>query len=274
MSLIIDCSNKTVVVVGGTNGINRGIAEQFAAHGANVAVASRSQDKVDDTVASLKSIGTGAAMGFSVDVRDAEGVQTGLKTVHQTFGDFDVLISGAAGNFPAMARSMSPNAFKSVIDIDLMGTFHVMNAAYPYLRKPGASVINISAPQAFLPLEAQSHVCAAKAGVDMITRTLSLEWGPEGIRINSIVPGPIDETEGLERLAPTPELREMTIQSVPLKRIGYKSDIANVCMFLGSELSSYISGVVLPVDGAWSLGGCGGMGNFLSKFARAQEPNN
>lgn len=271
MSLSMDFTDKTVVVVGGTSGINRGIAEQFAAHGAKVAVASRSQDKVDDTVAALKQAGASAAMGFAVDVRDAEGVAAGLKSVHEAFGDFDILISGAAGNFPAMARSMSPNAFKSVIDIDLMGTFHVMHGAYPFLRKPGASVINISAPQAYLPMEAQSHVCAAKAGVDMITRTLSMEWGGEGIRINSIVPGPIDETEGMDRLAPTPELREMTIQSVPLKRIGYKTDIANACMFLGSDLASYISGVVLPVDGAWSHGGCGGIGQFLAKFARAQE---
>jgi len=271
MSLVMDFAGKTVVVVGGTSGINRGVAEQFAEQGAKVAVASRSQDKVDDTVVALKKAGASAAMGFAVDVRDAEGVRAGLKSVHEAFGDFDVLISGAAGNFPAMARSMSPNAFKSVIDIDVLGTFHVLNGAYPFLRKPGSSVINISAPQSYLPLEAQSHVCAAKAGVDMITRTLSLEWGSDGIRINSVVPGPIDETEGMDRLAPTPELREMTIQSVPLKRIGYKKDIANACMFLGSDLASYISGVVLPVDGAWSQGGCGGIGQFLGEFARSQE---
>ena len=267
MSLVIDFKGKVVVVVGGTSGINRGVAEQFAAQGAKVAVASRSQEKVDDTVSSLLELGAEAAIGVAFDVRDAEAVKNGLEHIHSAWGDIEVLISGAAGNFPALASRMSPNAFKSVIDIDLMGTFHVMNAAYPLLKKPGASVINISAPQAFLPMAAQSHVCSAKAGVDMITRTLSLEWGPDGIRINSIVPGPIDETEGMDRLAPTKELRDMTVKSVPMKRLGYKKDIANACMFLGSDLSTYVSGVVLPVDGAWSQGGCGGIGQFLADFA-------
>ena len=117
-------------------------------------------------------------------------------------GELDILVSGAAGNFPALANDMSPNGFKSVVDIDLLGSFHVLRSAFPYLTKPGASVINISAPQAFVPMPMQSHVCAAKAGVDMLTRTLALEWGPYGIRINSISPGPIADTEGMRRLAP------------------------------------------------------------------------
>ena len=139
-----DYSDKTVVVVGGTSGINRGIAELFAQHGARVAVASRSQDKVDDTVAALKTYDI-EAMGFSADVRNSEAINQGLQQVHKAFGDFDVVVSGAAGNFPAMAMGMSANAFRSVIEIDLLGTFHVMQGAYPYLKKPGASVINISA---------------------------------------------------------------------------------------------------------------------------------
>ncbi len=271
MSLVMDFAGKAVVVVGGTSGINRGVAEQFAAHGAKVAVASRRQDKVDDTVAALKAAGAAEAMGFTCDVRDIDSVRAGLEQVHQAFGDFDVLVSGAAGNFPALAADMSANAFKSVIDIDLMGTFHVMNAAYPLLKRPGASIINISAPQAWIPMQAQSHVCAAKAGVDMITRTLSMEWGEEGVRINSVVPGPIDGTEGMERLAGTEELREMTRKSVPLQRLGQKSDIANICMFLGSDLASYVSGTVIPVDGAWSHAGLGGISDSLAKFARAQK---
>lgn len=266
MAITLDFTNKTVVVVGGTSGINRGVAEEFARQGARVAVASRSQDKVDDTVASLKALGA-EAMGFSTDVRSPETVAAGLASVHQAFGDFDVLVSGAAGNFPATAKGMSTNAFKAVVEIDLLGTFHVMKGAYDYLKKPGASIINISAPQAFLPMMAQSHVCAAKAGVDMVTRTLAMEWGPEGIRINSVVPGPIDKTEGMARLAPTEELRQMTVDSVPLKRMGETIDIANACLFLGSDLAAYVSGVILPVDGGWSQGGCGGMSHALMGFA-------
>lgn len=267
MSVSLDFTGKTVVVVGGTSGINRGVAELFAKHGAQVAVASRSQEKVDDTVSALKQLGA-EAMGFCADVRDIDAVAAGLADVHQAFGDFDVLVSGAAGNFPATAKGMSANAFKTVVEIDLLGTFHVMKSAEPFLKKPGASVINISAPQAYVPMEAQSHVCSAKAGVDMITRTLAMEWGEAGVRINSVVPGPIDGTEGMDRLAPTPELRQQCVDSVPLARMGSPEDIGNACLFLGSPLASYISGVILPVDGAWSLGGCGGMSHSLRAFAR------
>ncbi|MGB5325416.1 MAG: SDR family oxidoreductase [Pseudomonadales bacterium] len=259
MSLNLDFSGKTVVVIGGTSGINRGIAELFALHGAKVAVASRSQEKVDDTVAKLESLGA-EAMGFSADVREPEAVTAGLAAVHRAYGDFDVLVSGAAGNFPAMVSDLSPKGFKTVVEIDLLGTFHVMKGAYPFLKKPGASVINISAPQAFLPMQAQSHVCAAKAGVDMVTRTLALEWGPEGIRVNSVTPGPIDGTEGMARLAPTEEIRQHVVKSVPMKAMGLPVDIGHACAFLASPLASYISGIILPVDGGWSTAGCGNMG--------------
>ena len=266
MSIEINFDNKVVVVVGGTSGINRGIATSFAALGAKIAVASRSQQKVDDTVAELTGLGA-EAMGFAADVRDPEAVAQGLHSVHERFGDFDVLVSGAAGNFPALANDLSVNGFRSVIDIDLCGTFHVMKAAFPLLRKPGASVINISAPQAFIPMKAQLHVCAAKAGVDMITRTLALEWGSSGVRVNSVVPGPIAGTEGMARLAPTEAARAKTAASVPLGRLGNTADIGNACLFLGSELASYISGVILPVDGGWSQNDCGGLSDYLGALA-------
>ena len=167
---MFDLTNKNVVVIGGTSGINRGIAEHFAEAGARVAVASRTQSKVDDTVECIKALGA-ESMGFVADVREYDQIEQGIKTVAESWGDIDVLISGAAGNFPAMADKMSPKGFKAVTDIDLLGTYHVMRAAYPYLKRPGSSVINISAPQALMPMVAQAHVCAAKAGVDMITRT-------------------------------------------------------------------------------------------------------
>lgn len=258
-------NDKVVVVVGGTSGINRGVAECFAKAGAKVAVASRSQEKVDDTVEALKALGA-QSMGFSADVRDPEAVQAGLQAVAEAWGEFDVVVSGAAGNFPALANGMSANGFKSVVDIDLLGTFHVMQAIYPHLKKPGASVINISAPQAFLPMVAQTHVCSAKAGVDMITRCLALEWGSDGIRINSIVPGPIEGTEGMSRLAPTPELLEKARKSVPLERLGQTADIGNAAMFLSSDIATYISGVVLPVDGGWSLSGASSLSAMLGSF--------
>lgn len=267
MAIELDFTGKNVVVIGGTSGINRGIAELFAKHGAKVSVASRKQEKVDDTVASLKSLGA-ESMGFTCDVRKQEEVAAGLAKVHEAFGDIDILVSGAAGNFPAFANGMSANGFRSVIEIDLLGTFHVMQAAYPHLTKPGASIINISAPQAFLPMVAQSHVCAAKAGVDMVTRCLALEWGPEGIRVNSLVPGPIDGTEGMARLAPTPELMEYTKESVPMKRLGLPEDLGNAALFLASPLASYLSGAIIPVDGGWSLSGASDLSNMLGDILK------
>jgi len=265
MSSEFNFQGKNVLVVGGTSGINRGIAECFARAGARVAVASRSEDKVSDTVLSLQALGV-EALGFICDVRKPEEIKAGIESVSSAWGELDVLVSGAAGNFPALANGMSANGFKSVVDIDLLGTFHVMQAAYPHLKKPGAAIINISAPQAFLPMVAQAHVCAAKAGVDMITRCLALEWGPEGIRINSIVPGPIEGTEGMKRLAPTPEFMEKAKESVPLKRLGQTEDIGNMCLFLASDQASYVSGTVIPVDGGWSLGGASGLSSQLGEL--------
>ncbi len=268
---MLDFNDKTVVVIGGTSGINRGIATSFAKHRARVAVASRDQGKVDNTVRELEQLGADAH-GFAADVRNKEDLETGMGEVHQRWGDFDVLVSGAAGNFPALANAMSANGFKSVVDIDLLGTFHVMQSAYPYLRKPGASIVNVSAPQAFLPMIGQSHVCAAKAGVDMITRTLAMEWGADGIRVNSVVPGPIEGTEGMKRLAPTPELLEKSRLSVPLQRLGKPEDLGNACMFLASELASYVSGAVIPIDGGWSLAGASSLSSALGKVLQASTP--
>ena len=271
MSINLDFSGKNVVVVGGTSGINRGIAESYAALGTRVAVASRSQDKVDDTVASLKKAGAAQALGATFDVRDNDAVVENLTGFHEQLGDFDILISGAAGNFPAFGADMSVNAWKSVIDIDLMGTIHVMKAAYPLLRRPGASVINISAPQAYMPYETQAHVCAAKAGVDQITRTLALEWGAEGIRINSVVPGIIENTEGFRRLAGAPGVADRIAEATPLQRLGAREDIANACLFLTSELAQFVTGQVIVIDGGLYLRGSGQLGQELAGALRAMQ---
>jgi NAD(P)-dependent dehydrogenase (short-subunit alcohol dehydrogenase family) len=268
MTISFDFRNKNILVVGGTSGINRGIAETFAKAGARVGVVSRSPEKVEDTVQSLKNIGAAEATGFAADVREAEALTSGIAKIAGAWGAFDAVVSGAAGNFPALAMGMSPNGFRSVIEIDLLGTFHVMQAIYPHLKKPGASIINISAPQAEIPMAGQSHVCAAKAGVDMITRTLCLEWGSEGVRINSIIPGPIDNTEGMKRLAPTEAMRRAVTQSVPLQRMGSTDDIANACLFLASDFASYITGAVIPVDGGWAQGGVAMVGAGLAKMLK------
>lgn len=262
----LNLSGQTVFVSGGTSGINLGIAECFIDQGCNVFVIGRKQDKLDKAVAALNARYKGTATGACTDVRDYQGVKAVFQACADRFGQIDVLVSGAAGNFPALANGLSPNGFQSVIDIDVRGSFHVLRAGYAHLTKPGARVINISAPQAWLPMVAQVHVCAAKAGVDMLTKTLALEWGPKGITVNSISPGPIDGTEGMQRLAPTPELKDMTRDSVPLKRLGHPHDVGKAALMLASDLGAYISGVVLPVDGGWSLAGASGSMGALAEL--------
>ena len=259
-----DFSGKVVFVAGGTSGINLGVAHGFARAQAKLVVMSRSQDKVDVAVAELTGYG-GDVIGFAGDVRDYAVVEAAFKETATRLGKIDVLISGAAGNFPAPALGISPNGFKSVVDIDLLGTFHVVRAAFPYLNKPGASIVNITAPQAWIPMEFQMHVCAAKAGVDMVTRVGAMEWGAAGVRINSVAPGPIEGTEGMKRLAPNDVTRELVKETVPLGRFGTPDDIAQACLWLASPMAAYVTGVVLPVDGGWSLGGVSASGAGMKK---------
>jgi NAD(P)-dependent dehydrogenase (short-subunit alcohol dehydrogenase family) len=236
------------VIFGGTTGINLGIAQAFHARGANVVVASRKPENVAAAVATMQ--GANPAHGVVADIRDDAAVERAIADAVAKFGTIHVLVQGAAGNFLAAAKDLSSNGFKVVVDIDLNGTFHVMKRAYPHLAKPGASIINISAPQAFVPIRWQSHVCAAKAGVDQLTRVLALEWGPDGIRVNGISPGPIAGTEGVKRLMPAgDEAGKLAAKHVPLGRMGEKADIANLALFLASPFASYLSGAIIPCDG-------------------------
>lgn len=253
MKIDISFEGRHVIVFGGTTGINFGIAQAFARQGARVTVASRKAKNVEAAIQSLKADGANA-FGQRADVRDFVAVGAVFERAMQHFGPVDVLVSGAAGNFLAEAKDISANGFKSVLDIDLLGSFHVLRQAYAYLRLPGAAIVNITAPQASVPMRYQAHCGAAKAGIDQLTRILALEWGPVGIRVNAISPGPIDGTEGVRRLiAPGPNERLFAEGSVPLRRFGTLDDIGNLALFLASPFANYISGAVVPCDGGGSF---------------------
>ncbi|MEU7811272.1 SDR family oxidoreductase [Pseudonocardia sp. NPDC049154] len=242
-------ADRTVFVAGGTSGINLGIARRFAQLGARVAVAGRNPEKAKTAA---DSIGVGA-LGLSADVRDYEAIRGAMEQVAAELGPLDVVVSGAAGNFLAPAAQMSANAFRTVVDIDLNGTFNVFRGCYDLLRTPGASLIAITAGQAVNAMPMQAHACAAKAGINQLVRVLAMEWGPD-VRVNGISPGPIAGTEGMARLAPDDSTREAHYARIPMKRWGEIEEVAEAAVFLSSPSASYVSGTILDVDGGSQLG--------------------
>ncbi|MGO8969417.1 MAG: SDR family oxidoreductase [Myxococcaceae bacterium] len=243
-------------VTGGTSGINLGIARRLAQAGARLSLLGRNGDRGQRAVETLQAFGAEAAF-HQADVREYAALERAFREAVERWGQLDILVNGAAGNFPAPALGMSSNGFRAVVDIDLVGTFNSCRAGFEHLRQPGAAVINVSAPQAYAPAPLQAHVCAAKAGVDMLTRVLAMEWGGAGVRVNSITPGPIAGTEGMQRLAGSAEAAARLLGTVPLGRLGTTEDVAEAVLFLSSSAASFITGAVLVCDGGWSLGGLG-----------------
>jgi 2,4-dienoyl-CoA reductase [(3E)-enoyl-CoA-producing], peroxisomal len=239
--------DRVALITGGGTGICRGIALAFAQHGCHVAITSRKMEHLEPTVDELRGIGV-HALARAADVRDPAAVGETVAAVVAELGRLDILINGAAGNFVCLAENLSPNGFGTVVDIDLKGTFNASRAALPHLKARGGSVINISATLPYLGTMGQSHAAAAKAGIDSLTRTLAVEWGPFGIRVNGIAPGPIDGTEGVRRLT-SEASREQAVRTCPMGRLGTTDDIANAALYLCSDAASYVNGVTLVVDG-------------------------
>lgn len=245
-------AGRTALITGGGSGINLGIASALVAHGASVSLVSRTQEKLDKAAAELSPDGS-RAKGFAADVRDADALKAAIDATVDAFGGIDILVNGAAGNFLAPAASLSPNAFKSVLDIDTRGTFNASRLCFEHLSKSEHAVIlNISATQAFMPTPLQAHPGAAKAAIDKLTEDLALEWGSAGIRVVGIAPGGVEGTEGMKRLLPE-GTRDKMLKSLPLGRFTTAEEIGHVAVFLVSDAAGYVTGTTLVVDGASAM---------------------
>jgi NAD(P)-dependent dehydrogenase (short-subunit alcohol dehydrogenase family) len=248
---------KPVFVTGGGSGINLGIAKTFAALGADVAICGRTPERLEAAAADLGKYGVRVSTSVA-DVRDLDAVRAAFAKSYADLGPAYTVVCGAAGNFVARAESISSNGFRAVVDIDLIGSFHTSLAAFEQLRETRGNLIFISAGQASQPYAFQAHVAAAKAGVESLMRNLALEWGRHGIRSNAIVPGPIEDTEGMRRLGAAAGGDEPWTRSIPLGRFGRVAEIGAMAAVLASPLSAYVTGTAVEVDGGSGLGGSAG----------------
>jgi peroxisomal 2,4-dienoyl-CoA reductase len=246
-------NGRVAFVTGGGTGITGGVARALAEAGASVALVSRKLDHLEPAAKTINDAhaanpNIGEAFAVAADVRNFEEIEEAILATTVRFGKIDIVVNGAAGNFLSPAEALSPNGFGTVVDIDLKGTFNVCRAAFAQLKEHGGQILNISATLHYLGTPMQLHVSAAKAGVDALTRNLAVEWGRYGIRVNSIAPGPIEDTEGMKRLVPEP-VKERLLKNIPLGRFGRISDIEKAALFLCSDAASFINGAILVVDG-------------------------
>jgi peroxisomal 2,4-dienoyl-CoA reductase len=244
---------KVAFVTGGATGITGGIARAFAEHGARLAITSRKEENLIAKKQFIEENG-GECFTVAADVRDYGGIENAVAKTLEHYGRIDIVVNGAAGNFLCEAGELSANGFGTVVDIDTKGTFNVCRASFAALKESKGQIINISATLHYLATPMQIHVSAAKAGVDAITRNLSVEWGRYGIRVNGIAPGPIEDTEGMRRLL-IPELKDKIMRKIPVGRFGRIEDIENAALYLASDAAGFVNGVTLVVDGgSWLLG--------------------
>jgi NAD(P)-dependent dehydrogenase (short-subunit alcohol dehydrogenase family) len=237
---------KVALVTGGATGLGLEIARVLGKHGARVAICSRKQPNLQQAVELLRAEGVAAMYGIC-DVRRPDEVTAVVGDVLREFGRLDIVVNNAAGNFPVPISAMSPNGFKAVVDIDLVGTFNVSKAAYDlWLRDHGGAIVNITAAIQYRGMALQAHVVSAKAGIDAFTRACAIEWGPDGVRVNVVAPGAMSGTEGVKRIVGEEPGR---LTKNPLQRSGSTAEIADAVLFLASDAASYVTGAILVVDG-------------------------
>ena len=256
-------AGKVAVVTGGGTGIGLGIAGSLAEAGAKVAIASRKPEHLETAAADLRALGASVTT-IEVNVREPDAVARMVERVTSDLGRLDILVNNAAGNFYAPSATLSPNAWRSVVETDLYGTFYCSQAAYPVMKAQGGGrIVSVSMTLHYRGWPLMAHATAAKAGVDALTRTLALEWAPDHITVNAIAPGPIP-TEGVLRAFTPPDARapdlfrmdEYATRSIPLGRWGTPDDIGQMVTYLASPAADWITGAIFVVDGgSWLAGG-------------------
>ncbi|KAK0200099.1 hypothetical protein DFS33DRAFT_1367033 [Desarmillaria ectypa] len=214
-------------------------------HGANAAIVGRKLDRLTQAAKELSEATGQVCIPAQADVRQPNALQDAVRKTIEKFGRIDFVICGAAGNFLAPISGLSENAFRTVMEIDTIGTYNTIKATIAHVRASKGSYIMTSATLHYKGTPYQAHVSAAKAGVDALSNVLAVEEGPHGVRSNVISPGAIANTEGMTRLASMAGKES----PFPLGRLGDVKDVSNATVFLFSEAASYITGQILPVDG-------------------------
>ena len=240
-----------VVVTGGGTGLGKAIATEFARLGAAVAVVSRDPSHLSAGTAAVEEAG-GTAFAHPCDIRDPDAVAGAFEAVEDAVGPIDVLVNNAAGNFPVPAEDMSPNAWRTVVDIVLNGTFFCSRELARRLIPAGraGAIVNVGASYAWTGGPGFAHSAAAKAGVKNLTETLAVEWAPYGIRVNGLVPGLVPHEDETAAIAAVPGKHVGADARVPAGRVGLPRELAWAATYLCSPYASYITGHTLVVDGA------------------------
>jgi len=251
---------KTILVTGGGTGLGRAMGTYFLKLGANLVIASRKQEVLEQAALEMHQETAGEVLPVACDVRDYEDVENLLKQAIARFGRVDCLVNNAAGNFISPTERLSANAFSTIIDIVLKGTANCTLAAGKYWinEKIAGTVLNIVTTYAFTGSAYVVPSASAKGGVLAMTRSLAVEWGKYGIRTNAIAPGPFPTKGAWERLLPGQLSEKFDFKNrVPLKRVGDHQELANLAAYLVSDFSSYINGEIITIDGGEWLQGAG-----------------
>ena len=245
---------RNALITGGSKGIGLAIARSFAEQGARLILASRKEEHLAAAARQLESAGA-TVLTVVTDVARPASVDALVEKSLERFGQIDVLVNNAAGNFRCPAEELSPAGFKVVIDIALNGVFYCSRAVgRTMLARGEGRIVNVVAAYAWTGGPGTIHSAAAKAGVVALTRTLAVEWGGRGVRVNAVCPGFFDSDGARERLWPNPGERERMEQSVPLKRFGTPREVAGAITWLASPAAAYVNGEILVVDGGQHLG--------------------